>query len=498
MSPSATPFADAVPPDRPRRARRPLPRGRRPARRPPLGGGAQPEAGARRGRVADPPDRPRRGAGRAPRSPTTSRRPCGTSSPASAPARSPSWPRSSARPCTTSRRSSTSSSGGSRSIAPDAGRPRAHGAGPLRLHERGRQQPVLRPDGAGRGDAVWLPRRHGARRPGGRRWRRSCATCRCSRTRTVSRRPRRRSARSSPCSRTGCAASCAASGRPSTSASSTAPPARTARTSPPCPAPTGRAISRAFVEGLGLTWNPLTTQIESHDWQAELYADVARFNRVLHNLCTDVWTYISMGYFAQVRGPGHGRHRRRCRTRSTRSASRTPRPTSRSATRCSTSSARRSCSRGCSATSPTPRCSATSARRSGTRCWPSTTSAAVWPASTRCRRRWPPTSTRNWEVLGEAVQSAMRALAAQGVAGMDNPYERLKELTRGRADHRRRPAGVRRRPRPARRRGRAAAGPDAGGLRRGGARAGGLPALRPRAPGRGSLPPWPSWPSARS
>ena len=65
------------------------------------------------------------------------------------------------------------------------------------------------------------------------------------------------------------------------------------------------AVSRAFVEGLGLTWNPLTTQIESHDWQAELYADVARFNRILHNLCTDVWTYISMGYFAQVRGPGH-------------------------------------------------------------------------------------------------------------------------------------------------------------------------------------------------
>ena len=64
------------------------------------------------------------------------------------------------------------------------------------------------------------------------------------------------------------------------------------------------AISRAFVEGLGLTWNPLTTQIESHDWQAELYADVARFNRILHNLCTDVWTYISLGYFAQVRGQG--------------------------------------------------------------------------------------------------------------------------------------------------------------------------------------------------
>ena len=38
----------------------------------------------------------------------------------------------------------------------------------------------------------------------------------------------------------------------------------------------------------------------------------------------------------------------------------------------------------------------------------------------------------NWEVLGEPIQSAMRALGAQGVPGMDNPYERLKELTRGR------------------------------------------------------------------
>ncbi|HEX6057315.1 MAG TPA: adenylosuccinate lyase, partial [Intrasporangium sp.] len=38
----------------------------------------------------------------------------------------------------------------------------------------------------------------------------------------------------------------------------------------------------------------------------------------------------------------------------------------------------------------------------------------------------------NWEVLAEPIQSAMRALGAQGVAGMEEPYERLKELTRGR------------------------------------------------------------------
>lgn len=64
------------------------------------------------------------------------------------------------------------------------------------------------------------------------------------------------------------------------------------------------AISQAFVEGLGLSWNPLTTQIESHDWQAELYARVSHANRILHNLATDIWTYISMGYFRQIPEPG--------------------------------------------------------------------------------------------------------------------------------------------------------------------------------------------------
>jgi len=58
--------------------------------------------------------------------------------------------------------------------------------------------------------------------------------------------------------------------------------------------------SRDFVESLQLTWNPLTTQIESHDWQAELYSAIALFNRILHNLCTDIWTYISLSFFKQI------------------------------------------------------------------------------------------------------------------------------------------------------------------------------------------------------
>ena len=61
------------------------------------------------------------------------------------------------------------------------------------------------------------------------------------------------------------------------------------------------ALSREFVENrLGLDWNPLTTQIESHDWQAELYSTVSHANRILHNLAVDVWMYISRGVFAQV------------------------------------------------------------------------------------------------------------------------------------------------------------------------------------------------------
>lgn len=60
------------------------------------------------------------------------------------------------------------------------------------------------------------------------------------------------------------------------------------------------ALSRTFVESLELTWNPLTTQIEPHDGQAELFSRMSHTNRILHNLCTDVWAYISMGYFTQI------------------------------------------------------------------------------------------------------------------------------------------------------------------------------------------------------
>lgn len=60
------------------------------------------------------------------------------------------------------------------------------------------------------------------------------------------------------------------------------------------------SVSKGFVESLGLTWNPLTTQIESHDGQIRLFATLTHAGRILHNLCTDVWTYISLGYLTQI------------------------------------------------------------------------------------------------------------------------------------------------------------------------------------------------------
>ena len=191
------------------------------------------------------------------------------------------------------------------------------------------------------------------------------------------------------------------------------------------------AISRSFVEGLGLTWNPLTTQIESHDWQAELYADVARFNRILHNLCTDLWTYISLGYFAQVRGQGtvgsstmpHKVNPIRFENAeanlevstamfdvlgSTLVQSRLQRDLSDS-----------SMQRNIGTAFGHSLLALDNAGRglAGLDAVPDAMAADL---------------DANWEVLGEPVQSAMRALAAQGVTGLDHPYERLKDLTRGR------------------------------------------------------------------
>ncbi len=189
-------------------------------------------------------------------------------------------------------------------------------------------------------------------------------------------------------------------------------------------------LSREFVTGLGLTWNPLTTQIESHDWQAELYADLARFNRILHNLCTDTWTYISLGYFAQVRGQG--------------SVGSSTMPHKVNPIRFENAEANLEVSTALldvlAATLVQSRMQrdltdSSMQRNIGLAVGHSLLAIDNVRLGLAGLDAVPEAMSadleENWEVLAEPIQSAMRALAAQGVPGMEDPYERLKELTRG-------------------------------------------------------------------
>jgi adenylosuccinate lyase len=60
-----------------------------------------------------------------------------------------------------------------------------------------------------------------------------------------------------------------------------------------------QANAQTFVESLGLNWNPYTTQIEPHDYIAELFDAIARFNTIVIDFDRDIWGYISLGYFKQ-------------------------------------------------------------------------------------------------------------------------------------------------------------------------------------------------------
>jgi adenylosuccinate lyase len=60
-----------------------------------------------------------------------------------------------------------------------------------------------------------------------------------------------------------------------------------------------QAVAEKFVTGLGLDFNPYVTQIEPHDYMAELFACVERFNTITLDFDRDIWSYISIGYFKQ-------------------------------------------------------------------------------------------------------------------------------------------------------------------------------------------------------
>jgi adenylosuccinate lyase len=189
-------------------------------------------------------------------------------------------------------------------------------------------------------------------------------------------------------------------------------------------------ITKEFVESLGLTFNPLTTQIESHDWQAELYSAVAHFNRILHNLATDIWSYISIGYFKQI--PVRG------------ATGSSTMPHKINPIRFENAEANLEISNALfdvlAATLVTSRMQrdltdSSSQRNIGVAFGHSLlaldnltkglteieVAESVMAADL----------ADNWEVLAEAIQTVIRAEVASGRSNISNPYDLLKDLTRG-------------------------------------------------------------------
>ena len=190
------------------------------------------------------------------------------------------------------------------------------------------------------------------------------------------------------------------------------------------------AVSEQFVSSLGLTWNPLTTQIESHDWQAELYGSVALFNRILHNLCTDVWTYISLNYFKQIPVAG--------------ATGSSTMPHKVNPIRFENAESNLELSNAIldslSATLVTSRLQRDLTDSSSQRNIGLGFGHSVLALDNVTRGLGQLELNEgvliadlldNWEVLGEAIQTLIRAEVAAGRSDISNPYELLKELTRG-------------------------------------------------------------------
>ena len=190
------------------------------------------------------------------------------------------------------------------------------------------------------------------------------------------------------------------------------------------------AEAEGFVESLGLSFNPLTTQIESHDWQAELYSSMAHFNRILHNLATDFWTYISLNYFKQIPIAG--------------ATGSSTMPHKVNPIRFENAEANLEISNAIldslSATLVTSRLQrdltdSSAQRNIGVGFGHSL--LAIDNLSHGLDELALNEAVllgdllENWEVLGEAIQTAIRADVARGESDISDPYAILKELTRG-------------------------------------------------------------------
>jgi len=181
---------------------------------------------------------------------------------------------------------------------------------------------------------------------------------------------------------------------------------------------------------MGLVWNPLTTQIESHDWQAELFGNIAHLGRILHNLAVDVWMYISRGVFAQEPVKG--------------ATGSSTMPHKVNPIRFENAEANLEISGALLDTLATTLTEtrwqrdltdSTTQRNIGSALGYSLLALdnldgglqTIHPDKTQMAREL----DSNWEVLGEPIQTAMRAAGLAGRSGMDHPYEQVKELMRG-------------------------------------------------------------------
>lgn len=190
---------------------------------------------------------------------------------------------------------------------------------------------------------------------------------------------------------------------------------------PDAPWPT---IAERFVTGLGLTYNPLTTQIESHDYMAELFHTLSRFNTILLDFDRDIWAYISLGYFRQKPVAGEVGS-------STMPHKVNPIDFENSEANVGLANALLEHLAGKLAVSRLQRDLSDSSAIRSVGAGVAHSLLAVEAAARGLKKLTVGHTALEadlkdaWEVLAEPIQTVMRK------AGMENPYERLKALTRG-------------------------------------------------------------------
>lgn len=191
------------------------------------------------------------------------------------------------------------------------------------------------------------------------------------------------------------------------------------------------AVSESFITGLGIDFNGLTTQIEPHDWQVELYDRVRHAGGILHNLASDIWTYISLGYFAQIPAAG--------------ATGSSTMPHKINPIRFENAEANFEIAGGLLATLSQTLVTSRMQRD----LTDSTTQRNIGVALghsllaldnlhrglgeiSLSRDVLAADLDANWEVLGEAIQTVVRAEVVAGNSQITDPYAMLKDLTRGR------------------------------------------------------------------